>query len=664
MTTLTQDERLLGIDTPLGPNTLILRSFTGSESVSRPFHFELDLVSENGKISYSDIIGQPVGFHVQKADESSRFFHGYVTRFVQLPGESRLARYQASVDPWLWFLTRTSDCKIFQKKTIPEIVEQLFRDFGFTDFEIKLKANYSRREYCVQYRETAFNFISRVLEQEGIFYYFRHEEERHVLVLGDNPSVHKPWAEPATAPYQQVQVAETLLDDDVIVSWQLQQELRSGKYATTDYNFEIPSNSLLAGVETKTPEGGNTAFEIFDFPAEVSSFSESERVAKVRMEEEETPHTIGYGESSCRDFSAGCRFDLVEHPRDDQNGRYLLTSVTHSAHIGSIFPGADVSQPASYSNTFTCIPFSVPFRPPRLAPKPIVQGAQTAVVVGPGGDEIHTDKYGRVKVQFFWDRYGKKNEESSCWIRVSHPWAGKGWGSVAIPRIGQEVVVGFLEGDPDQPIIVGRVYNAEQMPPYGLPTGAVVSGIKSNSTKGGGGYNEISMDDTKGTEKITIHGQYDMNTVVEHDQTSTIHNNRTDVIDVDDSETVGNNQTLSVGVNRDVTIGSNQTENIGSNQTTSIGANKSLTVGANRNTTIGANDTLDVGASRTTTIALNASKTVGANQEVNIGANCVVTAGAQISLTAGASISLTVGASNITISPAGVFITAPIIKLN
>jgi type VI secretion system secreted protein VgrG len=665
LTTLTQEERILGIETPLGPNALILRSFTGTESVSRPFHFELDLVSENGNLSHSEIIGRQVSFRVRRFDDTSRFFHGYVTRFVQMPGELRLARYQASVDPWLWFLTRTSDCKIFQNKTIPEIVQQVFRDFGFRNYEIQTVRDYPRWEYCVQYRETAFNFISRLLEQEGIFYFFRHEERRHVLVIGDDPSAHKPWAKPATAPYQQVFGPGMVMDENVILSWQVQHDLRPGKYAVTDYNFEAPSNSLLATVETNTPEVGNTAYEIFDFPAQVSTFSESERVAKLRMEEEETPHTVAYEESSCRDFSAGFRFDLVEHPRKDQNGRYLITSVTHSAHTGAIFPETDATlQPPRYSNAFTCIPFEVPFRPPRVTPKPVVQGAQTAVVVGPDGEEIHTDKYGRVKVQFFWDRYGKKNEESSCWIRVSHPWAGKGWGAVAIPRIGQEVVIGFLEGDPDQPLIVGRVYNAEQMPPYGLPGGGVISGVKSNSTKGGGGYNELSFDDTKGTEKITIHGQYDMNTVVEHDQTSTIHNNRTDTIDVDDSETVGNNQTLSVGVNQNITIGSNQSTGIGSNQTTNIGANKTLTVGANREATIGSNDTLNVGASSTTSVALNASKSVGSNQELTVGANYVVTAGAKISLTAGASISLTVGASNITISPTGVYISAPLVKLN
>lgn len=666
MSTLTQEGRLLEIDTPLGPNAVILRSFTGSEAISRPFHFELDLVAEKDNLNYTQLIGNPVTFRVRRSDDSGfRPFHGHVTRFVQMPGESRMGRYQASVDPWLWFLTRTSDCKIFQNKSVPEIVEQIFQDFGFTNYELKLRGQYSPWEYCVQYRETAFNFVSRLLEQEGIFYYFQHEEQRHMLVLGDDPSVHKPWREPATVPYQQVFGPGAIMDEDTVTSWRMQHDLQPGKYAITDYNFEIPGNNLLAAVQTHTPEGGNTAFEMFDFPGEVSTVSESERVAKLRMEEEETPHTVAHGESNCRDFSAGCRIQLADHPRSDQNGRYLITSVTHSAHIGAIFPGAVAAmESASYSNTFTCIPFAIPFRPPRLTPKPVVQGAQTAVVVGPGGEEIYTEKYGRVKVQFFWDRYGKKNEDSSCWIRVSHPWAGKAWGSISIPRIGQEVIIGFLEGDPDQPIIIGRVYNGDQMPPYGLPAGGVISGVKSNSTKGGGGYNELSMDDTKGTEKITIHGQYDMNTVVEHDQTSTIHNNRTDTIDVDDSETVGNNQTLSVGVNQSATIGSNQSADIGANRTISVGANQTHTVGANREATIASNDTLNVGTNRTTSVGMNVSNTVGANQELIVGVNYIVTAGTQISLAAGASISLTVGASNITISPAGVFITAPIVKLN
>jgi type VI secretion system secreted protein VgrG len=289
------------------------------------------------------------------------------------------------------------------------------------------------------------------------------------------------------------------------------------------------------------------------------------------------------------------------------------------------------------------MPSAQQFRPKRITPKPFVQGPQTAVVVGPGGEEIYTDKYGRVKVQFHWDRRGKKDENSSCWIRVSHPWAGKGWGSVATPRIGQEVIVDFLEGDPDQPIITGRVYNAEQLPPFGFPAGAVVSGIKSDTHKGSG-YNELSMDDTAGKEKITIHGQYDMNSTIEHDQTLTVHNCRTDRVDVDDSESIGNNQKWDVGVNRDATIGSNETLTVGTNRTKKVGANETITVGSNRDATIGASESLTVALQRTHTVGINETISVGAAQEITVGGLQAVTIGAVQTINVGASQSTSVGA--------------------
>jgi type VI secretion system secreted protein VgrG len=349
-----------------------------------------------------------------------------------------------------------------------------------------------------------------------------------------------------------------LTDEDTVFSWRVDQEIRPGKYALTDYNFKTPSNSLLVEVSSKIKQGGNDKFEVFDFPGEYDTRDEGEAYVGARMEEEELPHATATGESNCRSFVPGFRFDLSESDRDDQNGTYVLTSVTHTAFEAGSFSETGET---SYNNFFSCIRVAVPFRPPRTTPRPLVQGSQTAVVVGPKGDEIFTDKFGRVKVRFHWDRDTKRPpEEKSCWIRVSHPWAGKGWGSVSIPRIGQEVIVDFLEGDPDQPIITGRVYNAEQMPPYGLPAGGVVSGLKSNSTKGGGGYNEMSMDDTKGKEKITIHAQYDMGTTVEHDDSQTVHNNRTIAVDGTHTETIKKDTTITVTEGKEINTVKNQIE--------------------------------------------------------------------------------------------------------
>jgi len=303
----------------------------------------------------------------------------------------------------------------------------------------------------------------------------------------------------------------------------------------------------------------------------------------------------------------GHLLSLSRHPRDDQNAKYLITGTITQMRQASTESASGESE---LRCRFNAIPADQQFRPERRTPKPMAPGPQTAIVTGPSGEEIFTDKYGRIKVQFHWDRRGQRNETSSCWIRVSQPWAGKGWGGVSIPRIGQEVVVDFVEGDPDQPLITGRVYNAEQMPPYALPAAAVISGLKSKTHKGAG-YNEMSMDDTAGKEMITIHGQYDMATTIEHDQTSTIHNNRTDTVDVDDSETVGNNQTQTVGVNQTISVGSNRSKTVGANETTSVGASRTETVGAAETITIGAHRTETVNGGETVTI--NAGQTVTVN---------------------------------------------------
>jgi len=303
----------------------------------------------------------------------------------------------------------------------------------------------------------------------------------------------------------------------VITEWYYEEEFRPGAWAQTDYNFETPSTSLAVTVK------GSNPYELYEYPGEHRVREEGDRLARIRLQEQTVPCVVSQGASGCRHFSSGFRFTLQDHYRKDLNVPYLLTAVRHIATQNQYqFTGGGEGEELTYRNTFDCIPYSTPFRPKRVTPQPFVQGCQTAIVVGPKGEEIYTDKYGRVKVQFHWDREGKKNENSSCWIRVSHPWAGKGYGSVSIPRIDQEVIVDFLEGDPDQPIIVGRVYNPEQMPPTGLPKAGMVSGIKSNSTPGGGGSNAMTMDDTKGKEKITVHAQHDMDTTVEHNDTQTI----------------------------------------------------------------------------------------------------------------------------------------------
>lgn len=533
----TQENRLISIETPLGPDTLLLRSFVGGEGISRLFHFHLDLMSEDPDIDFDRIVGQNVTVSIRLADPGAkRYFNGHVSKFVQLPGEGRLAHYQADMVPWLWFLTRTSDCRIFQNKSIPDIVQEVFRDFSFTDFENQVQGHYEPREYCVQYRETAFNFVARLLEQEGIFFFFRHENGKHILVLADKPAAHRPCPEMPSARYERVVGRGYDREEDTVLEWRAVQEMRPGKYALEDYNFETPSTSLLSNVDSRIDQGGNHRFEVYDYPGEYLKRAEGDALVRLRMEEQELPHAVVDGEGTCRPFSSGFRFELTDHERRDQNGPYVLTSVKHSAHSGNFFSDR-AGDGASYANTFTCTPFSVPFRPPRITPKPLVQGPQTAVVVGPSGEEIHTDKHGRIKVQFHWDRRGTYDEKSSCWVRVSQPWAGKNWGAVWLPRIGQEVVVDFLEGDPDRPIITGRVYNAEQMPPYDLPANQTQSGFKSRSSKGGGAanFNEIRFEDKKGSEEIHVNAERNLSTVVEADETRSVGGSRSTKIKKDET---------------------------------------------------------------------------------------------------------------------------------
>ncbi len=532
----TQKDRLISLQTPLGEDVLLLQTFRGYEGISQLFRFQLDLLSENPSVAFDQIVGQRVTITIKLADGSERCINGFVSRFAQSRTDERFAHYQAEVVPWLWFLTRAADCRIFQNMTVPDIITKIFKDLDFTDFKNSLQGSFEPREYCVQYRETDLNFVSRLMEQYGIFYFFEHEKDKHTLVLANSSTVHQPCPGQAKARYELL--AGGLEDEDVITGWQIGQELRPGKYALTDYNFETPGTDLAVNEPSIVKVGGNSNYEIYDYPGEYFKKAQGEDLVKVRMQEEEAAHLVASGAGTCRAFSSGYRFNLVEHYRKDTNDSYVLTEVQHVASAGASYSTGELGARASYSNHFTCVPQSVPYRPPRVTPRPVVQGPQTAMVVGKSGEEIWVDKYGRVKVQFHWDREGKNDENSSCWIRVSQPWAGKGWGGIWIPRIGQEVVIEFLEGDPDQPIISGRVYNGDSMPAYTLPDEHTKSGFKSYSSKGGGGFNEIRFEDKKGEEQVFIHSEKDLDVRIKSDRREWIGRDRHLIVKRDKREQV------------------------------------------------------------------------------------------------------------------------------
>jgi len=618
----TQENSAVTLTTPLGENTLLLSDMTMTEEIGRLFSIDLELLSEQDDIKFEDLLGQNITITLDLAAGKKRYFNGHITRFSQSGNERTHATYQATVRPWLWFLTRTADCRIFQDETVPDIIKAVFRDLGYTDFDDKLSNSYRKWDYCVQYRETDFNFVSRLLEQEGIYYYFTHKEGTHTLILADDYAAHEALPSAKEIPFYPAN-ATAIRDEEHISSWFVSKQVQPGKYALNEFDFERPTANLSTK-SSVSREHSIADYEIYDYPGEYVKTDDGDNYVQARIEELHTQYEQAQGQSNVRALKTGGLFKLKKYPRDDQNREYLIIRATHSIH-------ADDDNGRLYDNSFSVIDSKTPYRPARSTPKPMIQGAQTAIVVGPSGEEIHTDKYGRVKLQFHWDRYGKSDENASCWVRVAQLWAGKTWGGIHIPRMGQEVIVEFLEGDPDHPIVTGRVYNADQMPPYSLPANKTQSGIKSRSSKGGTGanFNEIRMEDKKGAEELYLHAE----------------KNHTNITENDRGEDVGHDRSLHVGHNKNEAVDNNKKITIGVNHTESIGSNKQLSVGKNHNEQIGSNMIITVGANLAETVAVNYAETVGAAMVLSIGATLVQTIGISKTETIGTSKSVTIGTS-------------------
>jgi len=553
----TQTGRSLAIETPLGKDVLLLQGFSGSEAISKPFHFSMELLSANASINFDTVLGRPATISVKTADGSERYFHGIINRFAQRSSDRTLSGYTAEMVPALWLLTRSADCRIFQNLSVVDIIKKVFAERGLQDVTYNLKS-YAPREYCVQYRETDFNFVSRLMEHYGIFYYFQHAKGKHTMVLADSSTEHKPLAGNSKVKFQRTQgAAETQVD--VVTDWMTEHEIRSSKFSTTDFNFQTPRVSLQVSRDPVHASPSGQRFEIYDYPGDYEQRDAGETLMRTRVEEEEAERIVVRGTSNCRQFCSGYRFDLSEHPRADANTAYVLTALSHSATEPSYVTGLEGDTP-SYANTFTCQPLSTVFRPPRLTAVPSIHGLQTAIVAGKSGEELWVDKHGRIKVKFHWDRLGKGDENSSCWIRVGQNWAGKRWGAVFLPRVGQEVLVEFLEGDPDRPIVVGSVYNGEQTPPYDLPGEQTKSTIKSNSSKGGGGFNELRFEDKKDSEQVFLHGQKDLDIIIENDRRELVKKNRHQIVNGKKVTKVDGDSHLKVGGSHVIEIGSSMSE--------------------------------------------------------------------------------------------------------
>lgn len=524
----TQDGQYLSISTPLGKDKLLLRNMRGEEMISGLFHFVLDMQSEDGELDFSAIVGKSATVTIELADGTNRYVNGIVGRFVQAGGDADFYNYYAELHPWLWLTTMSADCRIWQNESVPDIVTGLFTELGFTDYKNSTTATYSPLEYCVQYNETVFAFVSRLLEDAGIFYFFEHADGKHTLVLADDASAFAACPGAATV---ELGTSGNWLQQNTVTSCSIEQVVIPGKYAVDDFGFETPSTNLMGSADsTKATNGAKR--RLYEYPGGFTKKDAAEGLAKLRIEEQEAPQKWIRGTSYCRAFYAGAKSTLSKHHREDSNVAWVLASVAHDA------------TPDGYSNSFDGFPADATFRPPRLTRRPIIAGTQTAIVVGKSGEEIWTDKYGRIKVQFHWDQKGKSDENSSCWIRVAHGWAGKAWGQLFLPRIGQEVVVTFLEGNPDRPLVTGSVYNAEQTVPYALPTDQTKSTIKSNVSKGGGGFNEIRFEDKKDSEEIFIQAQKDFNRVVKNN----------DDLKVGFEKKDKGNQTIAVYNDRTVTL--------------------------------------------------------------------------------------------------------------
>ena len=571
----------LGIKTPLGGDKLLLLNMSGTEKLGRLFHFELDLLSLDNEIKFEDIIGQNVTVTLKLPDGSQRYFNGFVSQFSQVGTNGNYVAYKAVLKPWLWFLSRTADCRIFQEMKVPDIIKQVFRDLGYTDFEDHLSGTYKKWTYCVQYRETDFNFVSRLMEQEGIYYYFKHQDGKHILTLSDAVSAHQTFSGYEEIPYYPPSDQDHR-DRDHVMDWVITKEAQTGVVALNDYDFEKPKASLQTSSSIiRSHSVAN--YEVYDYPGEYIQHADGENYAQVRIQELQAQFAIVRGKANARGMGVGNLFKLINFGRADQNKEYLIESMSYDLRSEGYETQGSSGVEETFLCTFTAVDSQTQYRALRATPKPHVQGPQTAVVVGPSSEEIYTDKYGRVKVQFFWDRYGKMDENSSCWVRVSQVWAGKKWGAIHIPRIGQEVIVDFLEGDPDQPIITGRVYNADQMPPYGLPANKTQSGMKSRSSKGGtdDNFNEIRFEDLKGQEQIYIHAEKNQDNVVENDETTEVGRDRTEHVGHDETITIDNNRTEKVGKDETITIGQNRNEKVVGNETIDIGKNMTITVGKN-----------------------------------------------------------------------------------
>ena len=661
------------------PENLLVVRFSGHEAISSQYEFQLEVACEDPALDFTSVIGQPAVLSLM-SDLQPRFIHGIVSRFEQVNNMPRNAIYQVTVVPQVWRLKHRHDNRIFQKMTTQEIIKKVLETAGIPSdrFRFALSGSYEPRDYCVQYRESDWAFISRLLEEDGIFYFFEHSLDKHVLVMGDSAAACKPIS-PTLRGETVVFRRETggVITEDSVQRFRFAEEIQPGQVALRDFNFKKPTMPM----DGKFQAQKDTDLEVYDYPGEYQapgrgSAAKGDTISQIRLEEWQTVRTAGYGESDCERFTPGFMFTLAEHNRGDFNIRYLLTSVGHQGYQPQVLDEESGGGDFSYSNHFSCISAEIPYRPLRVTPKPVVRGVQTAIVVGPQGEEIYTDEFGRVKVQFHWDRQGKKDEKSSCWIRVSQLWAGESWGGMYIPRIGQEVIVDFIEGDPDRPIITGRVYNGDNPVPYKLPDEKTKSTIKSNSSKGGNGYNEIRFEDRKKTEQIFVHAERNMDVHVKNDSFENILHDRHQTIGTEGKDGKVGDQNEMVFRDKNLKVHRNSQDHIGGDWKLLVGAidgpgNTDIVIKSNKKELIHKNSHLHVKGALNEQVDKTQSLTVGVDLQVKVGAIHAMEAGKEIHLKtktvvieAATGITLKGPGGFITIDSGGIAIKGTLVRIN
>jgi len=662
----TQDGRVLKITTPLGKDFLLLKSIELIEEISALPHAECVVLHHEPvpgltptPLDIDALLGQTVTVEFNTSDGTSRYFHGMVNVCTLMDRDRQFSSYRLSIVPSVWMLTQKRDSRIFQHMTVPKILEQVLADYLV---EPQLGTiEWKPRNYVVQYQETDFDFASRLMEEEGIFFYFTHEEESHKMILCVDPQSHLEVPSCAKVPYQ-LQIEE---EGFVARIWKAETDfnLRTGKVTLWDYTFQKPKDNFVVTQPSRFKFGNNQEAEQYICPAasakkhdvidagqgernqELSEISNDiKRNVEFAQQVIDAQHKVLRAEGNVCSFTAGHKFELTTHPTAEMNGNYVLTRVVHRAEQSPMYYSDEES--GGYANETQCIKWgegAAPFRPERRTPKPMILTSQTATVVGPEGEEIYTDKYGRVKVQFNWDREGPGNEGSSCWARIAQQWASNRWGAMFIPRIGMEVLVHFLEGDPDQPIITGCVYNQESMPPYELPEEKTKSGIKSDSSPGGNGFNEWRFEDKKGEEQIFMHGEFDMDVRIKNDRREWTGNDQHLLIVNDSREQVKNNTHL--------TVENDQYEHIKNDRHLKVGTSMSNKEAKE----VTGTQTLKVGGDQGIKVMGSQSQEVTGSMYLK-GMNVVVEGMAQLSLK--------VGGSFVDINPGGVFISGPMVMIN